>query len=134
MSDSQQTMLMVFFAGIMLNVVVFFVIVNMRDKGKLKGPKGEMGPIGLRGLQGPTGPEGLEPTRPGPQGPRGPQGPVGRAIWEPSSRHISCACDKVPCGQCQEGCAFSTTGCPGGGSRNGCANANRGQHPTTCIP
>jgi len=40
------------------------------------------------------------------------------------------SCDLVPCGQCQAGC--SSSACPTG-TRNACANANRGKRPRFCI-
>ena len=40
------------------------------------------------------------------------------------------SCDLVPCGQCQAGCAPDS--CPTG-TRNACANRNRGKRPRFCI-
>jgi len=40
------------------------------------------------------------------------------------------SCDLVPCGQCQAGC--SSSACPTG-TKNACANGNRGKRPRFCI-
>ena len=39
-------------------------------------------------------------------------------------------CTLVACGQCQEGCPKSSTP---DGSRNACANKNKGKKPSSCI-
>merc|ERR1711998_140559 len=53
-----------------------------------------------------------------------------------SRRGVKCACNLVPCGQCQDGC--TPLPCPNGSSRNGChCNGqldNGGYWPSYCCP